>query len=49
LAEFGRPGEPRETVIRMALILLGVFFMIGMYFLFFMEAWNRLVIYSATF
>jgi tetratricopeptide (TPR) repeat protein len=49
LAEFGRPGELRETFIRLALILLGVFFMIGMYVLFFMEAWNRLVIYSATF
>jgi hypothetical protein len=49
LAEFGRPGETRETLIRMALILLGVFFMLSMYVIFFMEAWNRLVIYSATF
>ena len=49
LAEFGRPGEPRETLIRMGLILLGVFFLLSMYVLFFMEAWNRLVIYSATF
>jgi len=49
LAEFGRPGEPRETLIRLALILLGIFFMFSMYVLFFMEAWNRLVIYSATF
>ena len=49
LAEFGRPGEPRETLIRLALILLGVFFLTSMYVLFFMEAWNRLVIYSATF
>jgi tetratricopeptide (TPR) repeat protein len=49
LAEFGRPGELRETFIRMALILLGVFFLAGMYALFFLEAWNRLVIYRATF
>jgi tetratricopeptide (TPR) repeat protein len=49
LAEFGRPGEPKETLIRLTLILLGVFFMISMYVLFFMEAWNRLVIYSSTF
>jgi len=49
LAEFGRPGESRETLIRMSLILLGVFFLVGTYLLFFMEAWNRLTVYSATF
>ncbi len=49
LAEFGRPGETLEAIIRMSLILMGVFFLVSMYLLFFLEAWNRLVIYSATF
>jgi len=49
LAEFGRPGEPREILIRMSLILLGVFFLVGTYLLFFLEAWNRLAIYRSTF